>query len=152
MQPTREIFSDTVRLAFTEPELERAGNATVGTDMDQDEMTLRPIERTIVRMTDEGIPTAEIARRLGRRTRSVRQIRWLAGMRPLSQAQARTKRHDGPNPLERCVLRLLESGESYGMIGNRIQRSGAQVRRIETYALYKQTGEWSGASSATTNP
>lgn len=105
--------------------------------------THRAIERVVLRMSEQDIPDAEIARRLGRRVRSIRQIRWLAGMRPFTDQ--RTGRSAGTphlTPIERCVLRLRNAGESYGLIGTRVQRSGAQVRRIEAYAHFKTSGRW----------
>jgi DNA-binding CsgD family transcriptional regulator len=84
-----------------------------------------------------------VARRLGRRPRSVEQIHWLARERVngnLPPASARQGRN--LTPVERCVLRRLEAGENYGDIGNRIMRSGAQVRRIETWARFKLDGTW----------
>ncbi len=43
----------------------------------------------------------------------------------------------GLRPIERVVIALRRQGESYGLIGNRLGRSGAHVRRIESYALLK---------------
>jgi DNA-binding CsgD family transcriptional regulator len=54
------------------------------------------------------------------------------GVPPAPQSQ-----DGGLRPVERVVLRLRSQGETYGVIGNRLGRSGAQIRRIEGYANLK---------------
>jgi DNA-binding CsgD family transcriptional regulator len=97
---------------------------------------LRPIERVILRLHREDRPTAEIARRIGKKPGTVDRILGMIALK--EQAPKATRERDsGLRPLERVVLRLRSEGESYGVIGNRLGRSGAQIRRIEGYANLK---------------
>lgn len=105
--------------------------------------SLRPVERVVIRLMEDGHSSAEVARRLGRRPRSVEQIHWLASQRMSGHLPPASSGDDSRlTPIERCVLRRLEAGENYGDIGNRVMRSGAQVRRIETWARFKLDGTW----------
>lgn len=98
---------------------------------------LRPIERVVLRMAGEGQSTTEIAGRLGRGPGAIQRMlemveykrRWSAGDERQTANRLR--------PLERVVLRMRDEGAGFGEIGNRLRRSGAQVRRIEGYARLK---------------
>jgi len=100
---------------------------------------LRPIERVIIRLSESGLGIPEISRRVGKKPGTVIRILQMIDLRvgsPLSQDVG-----DGRlRPLERVVIKLRARGESYGEIGNRLGRSGAHVRRIETYAQLKLEG------------
>jgi DNA-binding CsgD family transcriptional regulator len=100
---------------------------------------LRAIERVIVRLSESGLEVPEISRRVGKKPGTVIRILRMIDLRvgsPVSQVVG-----DGTlRPLERVVIRLRARGESYGEIGNRLGRSGAHVRRIETYAQLKLEG------------
>lgn len=101
---------------------------------------LRPIERVVLRMVGEDLPVAEIAARVGRGPRAVQRMlqmieykqRWGSGVPRLTRG--------GQRPLERVILRMRSQGCGYGEIGNRLRRSGAQVRRIEGYAQLRPGG------------
>lgn len=104
---------------------------------------LRPIERVVMRMARSGMSTSDIALKLRKRPRSVELIEWCAEQR-LAGTLGTARTHGGPlTPLERCIFRHLEHGETHGMVGSRINRSGAQVRRLEAYARFKLDGSWS---------
>lgn len=100
---------------------------------------LRPIERVIVRLSESGLEIPEISRRVGKKPGTVIRILRMIDLRtgsPVSQVVG-----DGTlRPLERVIIKLRARGESYGEIGNRLGRSGAHVRRIETYAQLKVEG------------
>ncbi len=103
---------------------------------------LRPIERAVRRMSGEGMSTSEIAVKLRKRPRTIELIEWCAQKR-LDGEMAKAPTHGGPlTPLERSILRRLEQGDTYGVVGSRIMRSGAQVRRLEAYARFKLDGVW----------
>ena len=103
-----------------------------------DEVRLRPIERTILRLDGEGMSTSEIGRRIGKRPGTVRRIIIMIDYKKdLEDAPESTP--STLTPLERVVLRLKASGENYGEIGVRLGRSGAHIRRIESYALLKSS-------------
>lgn len=97
---------------------------------------LRPLERVILRLHSEDVPTAEIAQKLGKKPGTIDRILGMIAFKEQVSAGART-REGGLRPLEKVVLRLRSEGESYGVIGNRLGRSGAQIRRIEGYANFK---------------
>lgn len=94
---------------------------------------LRPIERVVLRLRRSGASTAEIARRTGKRPGTVERIETMAGYRR-EAAASRRETGESLRPVERVVRRLRAGGESYGEIGNRLARSGRQVRRIEEFA------------------
>ncbi len=102
---------------------------------------LRPIERVVQRLGDEGVELTEIATRLRKSPRAVRQIQWLVTQRLEGKVPAATARSGGLTPLERCVERHLAAGETHGRVGSRIGRSGNHVRQIERFATFKRTGE-----------
>lgn len=89
--------------------------------------------RVLERMQRDGIDIHEMATRVRRRPRTVRQI-----LRFGSAAPAPTQ--DRLRPIERVVLDGLESGDNYGIIASRIGRSGPHTRRIAAYARFKLDG------------
>lgn len=102
------------------------------------EARLRPLERTILRLHGEGMSTSEIGRRIGKRPGTVRRIMTMIDYKKdLENAPESTR--STLTPVERVVLRLKASGENYGEIGVRLGRSGAHIRRIESYALLKSS-------------
>ncbi len=95
---------------------------------------LRPIERCVLRMAEEGVDDAEIGRRLRH------SAEWVARVRTL----ARIPRHGGVRlqgdvlrPLERRVLRWRASGAGYDDMSPRFRRSPDFLRRVEALAGYK---------------
>ncbi len=104
-----------------------------------DHIELRPIERVILRLTEAGHPSSEISRRVGKKpgtvVRILRMVEMKDGHPNSSPAQPQQLR-----PLERVIMKLRARGESYGEIGNRLARSGAQIRRIEDMARIKLEG------------
>lgn len=96
---------------------------------------LRPRERVILRLRDQGVSTPEIAIRVGKKPGTIGRIEMVAFKEDLEAN--RSRRDDKLRPLERVVRRLRAAGEGYGEIGNRLGRSGTQIRRIETYAQFK---------------
>ena len=102
------------------------------------ETRLRPLERTILRLLGEGMSASEIGRRIGKRPGTVRRIIVMIGYKKdLENAPEPTR--STLTPLERVILRLKASGENYGEIGVRLGRSGAHIRRVESYAMLKSS-------------
>jgi DNA-binding CsgD family transcriptional regulator len=100
-----------------------------------DQRTLRPFERRVVRLIDEGVGEDEIARRFRRSPEMIRRVAALAGL-PRSETE-QFRQGDVLRPLERRVLRWREAGAAYDEIGPRFRRSPAFVQRVEDLAHYK---------------
>ena len=96
---------------------------------------LRPVERLVLRLVDEGVADVEIARRF---RRSPEMIRRIAAMARLPRtAGVRVVSDDGLRPLERRLLRWRHYGATYTEIGVRFRRSPVFVARVEAFAHYK---------------
>ncbi len=95
---------------------------------------LRPVERRVLRLADDGLDDTEIGRLFGRGEQWTAQVRMLADLdRPLSSVpEAGTLR-----PLERRVLRWREQGADLDELSLRFRRSPEHLARVEEYARYK---------------
>jgi DNA-binding CsgD family transcriptional regulator len=107
----------------------------VGREVAADELGLRPVERVVRRLVDSGIEPGEVAWRLRRSPRSVKQILELSKRTPT------VARPPVPpqilRPLERRILTWLAEGASYAEIGARFRRSPDFIRRVEEIARAK---------------
>lgn len=94
--------------------------------------TLRPVERRILAMRDDGLAIDEIAGRLGRSPAHVeRMIEWTSIPRtgePYKFTRA----------LEARILELRRDGLDHEEIGRRFKRSADNVRQIEALAHYRR--------------
>ena len=96
-------------------------------------VTLRPIERVVRRLVERGVDPAEVAWRLRRSPRSVKQILELSG-RTHTLVRSSVPPPEVLRPIERRILALRAQGASYAEIGARFRRSPAFIRRIEGIA------------------
>ena len=98
-----------------------------------DRELLRPMERTVLRLADEGIDEAEIARRFHRTPEFVERV---LGYTHLPRRGAP---HDASvlRPLERRILKWRAAGSNHAEIGRRFHRSADNVARVEQLAHYK---------------
>ena len=96
---------------------------------------LRPVERLVLRLVDEGVAEGEIARRFRRSPEMIRRIATMAQL-PRT-AGVRMVSDDRLRPLERRLLRWRHHGATYAEIGSRFRRSPEFVARVETFARYK---------------
>ncbi len=95
---------------------------------------LRPLERTVLRLTEQGLDDAEIGRRFRRSPEWVARVRALAAVpRPYGHHL----RGDVLRPLERRVLRWRASGADYDELSPRFRRSPDFIRRVEQLAQYR---------------
>jgi DNA-binding CsgD family transcriptional regulator len=95
---------------------------------------LRPIERRVLRLSQAGMDTDEIASRFRRSPDMIRRVVTLAAIpRPSRPAV----RGDVLTPVERRILRWRAAGADYADIGPRFRRSPAFVQRVEDLARYK---------------
>lgn len=93
---------------------------------------LRPLERCVLSMRDEGLAFDEIGRRI---KRSPEQVERIIGWTQLPLRQAAPGL--AARALERRVLALRASGESYDQIAGRFRRSADFIRRVEGLAHYR---------------
>lgn len=104
--------------------------------------SLRPIERRMVRLDDDGVPRAEIGRRFRRSPEYVNRLLVLAhlpGRATHAHAQLGQLAHGerALRPLERCVLGWRDRGASHDEIAPMFRRSPAFVAQVEELARYK---------------
>lgn len=93
---------------------------------------LRPIERRVLAMREEGMPVSEIAERINRSPDHVeRMIRWTEIPR------SRPARKRSPRAIESRVLALRSRGESHEEIGRRLRRGSHFVRQVEGLAHFR---------------
>ncbi|MGH8925266.1 MAG: sigma factor-like helix-turn-helix DNA-binding protein [Acidimicrobiia bacterium] len=94
---------------------------------------LRPVERRMLTLRDEGVAVAEIARRF---RRSAEHVKRVLGWTEIPRAHE-LDRPDGLRPIERRVLAMREEGLSYDEIGRRFNRGPDHIRRVEKYANFR---------------
>ena len=102
-----------------------------------DTEALRPLERRVLRLVDEGVSTAEIARRFRRTPEFVDRVVDFAGL-PRQGSQVE---HTPLRPVERRILKWRDLGTNHEEIGRRFHRSADHIARIEELARYKLSTE-----------
>lgn len=96
--------------------------------------TLRPVERRVLSLTEQGLDDAEIGRRFRR------SADWTARVRELSaipRPAGHQLRGDVLRPLERRVLRWRAAGAEPEEFSARFRRSPDFVRQVEALARYR---------------
>ena len=93
---------------------------------------LRPLERRVLGMRDDGVDIDEIGRRIRKSPQRVeRIIDWTSIPRPNPPAGR------SPSAVERRVLALLDAGETHERVGQRFQRGTDYIRQVEGLAHYR---------------
>jgi DNA-binding CsgD family transcriptional regulator len=98
-----------------------------------DRESLRPIERRVLRLTDEGVDEVEIGRRFHRSPAFVERVVEYAQLPRTPHAKSASVLR----PLERTILKLRANGTNHAEIGRRFHRSAGHVERVEQLANYK---------------
>ena len=94
---------------------------------------LRPLERRILAMRDEGTDVTEIARRTRRSPEHVeRIITWT------SVPRTRSPHATAAEAMERRVLKFRENGMSHEQIADRFRRGPRFIRQVEALAHLRQ--------------
>ncbi|MPZ51261.1 MAG: hypothetical protein GEU79_00750 [Acidimicrobiia bacterium] len=97
---------------------------------------LRPIERRVLAMREEGQTDEEIA---GRLKRSADHVARIAAYAEIPRNGHGSREDDELlRPVERRVLALREAGQSHAEIGEKFRRSADFARRVEGFARYRQ--------------
>lgn len=100
---------------------------------------LRPLERVVMRLRDEGFSPADIGKKVRKKPGTVHRILEMAEFK--ADGLSTLTPNDHPlRPVERVVMNLRKKGETYSQIGNRLARSGRRVQMIEQMALFKLNG------------
>jgi DNA-binding CsgD family transcriptional regulator len=106
---------------------------------DTADVRLRPIERVVMRLHDEGCSLADIGKKVGKKPGTVTRILRMTEYKQDGLPDQSVSDHP-LRPVERVVLKLREQGETYSQIGNRLARSGLRIKFIEGLAEFKQSG------------
>jgi hypothetical protein len=99
-----------------------------------DDTQLRPLERRIRRLVDDGVSEADIATRFRRSPEFVRRV---LALTRLPGRHAATESRSPLRPLERCVLRWRDEGADPSDFAPRFRRSPEHLERVEQLARYK---------------
>ena len=98
-----------------------------------DHGSLRPLERCVLRLIQDGIEDTEIARRFRRRPEFVRRVVAYTRL-----PRTGVNREAGElRAVERRILKWRAGGVDHTDIGRRFHRSAAHIQRIEQLAAYK---------------
>ncbi len=104
---------------------------------------LRPVERRVLRLADEGLDDAEIGRRFKRSEQWTAQVRFLADLdvrrspEPDDAGSLDTDPEGRLRPLERRILRWRAQGVDHDELADRFRASPDHLARVEEYANYK---------------
>ena len=94
---------------------------------------LRPNERRIVQLIDDGVDSEEIGRRFNRSEAYVDRVHQWAQI----PGRSARRRDEVLRPIEQRVLALRFEGVHREEIGRRFRRSADHIRRIEGLAHFK---------------
>ena len=100
---------------------------------------LRPLERRVLDMRDDGVDIDEIGRRIRKSPEHVERIIDWSSI-PRSNPPLRRS----PSAIERRVLALLDAGETHEEVGRRFRRSADYIRQVEGFAHYRLGHELPG--------
>src|SRR5882762_8422438 len=95
-------------------------------------LPLRPVERRVLSLLDDGVDVSEIAHRFRRSEDHITRIAGLARL----PGRAPVADEDVLRPIERRILRWRSRGASHTEIGVRFRRSPASTEQIEALAHY----------------
>lgn len=99
--------------------------------------SLRPLERRVLTLQEEGVEREEIARRFRRSPEFIDRVIEMAHMpRHASPDSAPPRRH-ALRPIERRLLRWQDEGATFDALAPRFKRSPAHLRRVVNLASYK---------------
>jgi hypothetical protein len=98
-----------------------------------DDRAMRPIERRMLKLANEGADDIEIAWRFRRTPKNVRQVIACANL-PRGGGETRSS---GLRPIERRVLRWRDEGADINDLAARFRRGPAFLEQVERLARYK---------------
>ena len=93
---------------------------------------LRPLERRVLAMVDDGVEIGEISRRIRKSPKRVEQIiSWTS----IPRSKPPTRRF--PSAVESRVLAMLGAGETHAEVGRRFRKSVRHIRQVEGLAHFR---------------
>jgi hypothetical protein len=98
--------------------------------------SLRPLERRVLALEEEGVDREEIARRFRRSPEFIGRVIEMARLPRHGRATTPPRPH-ALRPIERCLLRWQEEGASFDTLAPRFKRSPAHLERVADLASYK---------------
>lgn len=104
---------------------------------------LRPLERTVLRLADEGMSETEIAWRFRRSPGHIQRVLDLTRL-PRTGGRSDATAPGALRPIERIIMRARERGADRSETAARLRRSPDYVARVEMYASYKLSGAGAG--------
>ena len=110
-------------------------------------IALRPIERRVLAMRDEGLSDEEIGRRLKRSPGHVARIAEWATLpaRRTHGGDGSGRSRDGAlSPRERRVVAMRSEGLSHAEIGRRFRKSERYIRQVEGLAHFRRSQDLLG--------
>jgi hypothetical protein len=103
--------------------------------------SLRPLERRVLALQQDGVDREEIARRFRRSPEFIDRVIEMAHMpRHASRTTTPARRH-ALRPIERRLLRWQDEGASFDALAPRFKRSPAHLRRVANLASYKLSNQ-----------
>jgi hypothetical protein len=99
--------------------------------------TLRPLERRVLALQEEGVDREEIARRFRRSPEFIDRVIEMAHMPRRPRRSSAAPRRHALRPIERRLLRWQEEGATFDALAPRFKRSPAHLRRVAKLADYK---------------
>lgn len=97
---------------------------------------LRPLEKRILAMREQGLEDAEIGRRV---RRSPERVGLIAEWARLPGRQGAASRSDELlSPMQRRVVAMRAEGQSHSEIGERFRRGPRFIRQVEGLARFRQ--------------
>jgi hypothetical protein len=99
--------------------------------------SLRPLERRVLALQEEGVDREEIARRFRRSPQFIDRVVEMAHMPRHRSKRTTPPRRHALRPIERCLLRWQDEGATFDALAPRFKRSPAHLRRVANLATYK---------------
>ncbi len=106
-------------------------------DPDRHDAGLRPIERRVLRLMDDGVAEDEIARRFRRSPEFIGRVADMAGFPGRHARPGPDLTREPLRPLERCILGWIDQGDTPVTIAPRLHKSPDFVERVAGFARFK---------------
>lgn len=103
-----------------------------------EQRNLRPLERRILRLVEQGLDPREIGRRFRRSPEFVERVVDLTRVPRRTAASVVTRAGESLRPIERRVLDLRSQGVSFDELARRFRRGPRHLEQVERLAKLRQ--------------